>query len=286
MARGLDHIVHGVRDLDAAAELYRRLGFTVGARNRHPWGTHNHIVQMPGFFVELLAVVEADKIIEAAPGRFSFGAYMRDWLARREGLAMLVLESADAAGDREAFVNAGIGDFELLRFEREGRRPDGAAVKLAFSLAFATDQASPDAGFFVCQQHYPENFWNPAFQTHANGVTQAAGVVLAAERPDDHRAFVAAFSGAPGDPVPGGLRFVTPRGTIEVVEPAEFARRFGDAPPPARGTFLAAIDFAVGDLDRTRRCLEANGVAVERRAGRLVVGPRTAIGATLAFVSG
>jgi len=36
MARGLDHIVHAVRDLDAAADLYRRLGFTVGARNRHP----------------------------------------------------------------------------------------------------------------------------------------------------------------------------------------------------------------------------------------------------------
>jgi hypothetical protein len=35
MSRGLDHIVHAVRDLEAAADLYRRLGFTVGARNRH-----------------------------------------------------------------------------------------------------------------------------------------------------------------------------------------------------------------------------------------------------------
>jgi catechol 2,3-dioxygenase-like lactoylglutathione lyase family enzyme len=49
MTRGLDHIVHAVRDLDAAAELYRSLGFTVGARNRHPWGTHNIIVQLPAF---------------------------------------------------------------------------------------------------------------------------------------------------------------------------------------------------------------------------------------------
>jgi catechol 2,3-dioxygenase-like lactoylglutathione lyase family enzyme len=38
MPRGLDHIVRAVRDLDAAAELYRRAGFTVGARNRHAWG--------------------------------------------------------------------------------------------------------------------------------------------------------------------------------------------------------------------------------------------------------
>ena len=34
MARGLDHIVHAVHDLDAAGEAYARLGFTVGARNR------------------------------------------------------------------------------------------------------------------------------------------------------------------------------------------------------------------------------------------------------------
>src|SRR5436309_15480082 len=56
MPHGLDHVVHAVRDLEAAAELYRRLGFTVGARNQHSWGTHNHLVQLQGFFVELLTV--------------------------------------------------------------------------------------------------------------------------------------------------------------------------------------------------------------------------------------
>jgi Glyoxalase-like domain len=44
MPHGLDHIVHAIRDLDAAAEFYARAGFTVGARNRHAWGTHNRIV--------------------------------------------------------------------------------------------------------------------------------------------------------------------------------------------------------------------------------------------------
>ena len=62
MARGLDHIVHAVRDLNAAADLYRRLGFTVGARNKHPWGTYNHIVQLPGFFIELLTLGEPEKL--------------------------------------------------------------------------------------------------------------------------------------------------------------------------------------------------------------------------------
>jgi len=37
MPHGLDHIVHAVRDLDAAAEFYSSAGFSVGARNRHAW---------------------------------------------------------------------------------------------------------------------------------------------------------------------------------------------------------------------------------------------------------
>ena len=79
---------------------------------------------------------------------------------------MLVLEGKGAAADAEAFRAAGIGDFDVFDFEREGKRPDGSTVKVAFSLAFAADTQAPDTGFFTCQQHYPENFWNPAFQKH------------------------------------------------------------------------------------------------------------------------
>ncbi len=43
--RRIDHLVLAVRDLDAAGLFYERLGFQVGARNRHPWGTENRIVQ-------------------------------------------------------------------------------------------------------------------------------------------------------------------------------------------------------------------------------------------------
>src|SRR2546421_3302625 len=112
MAHGLDHIVHAVHDLDTAADLYRRLGFTVGARNRHPWGTHNRIVQLPGFFVELLNVAEPDKIPATRAGAFSFGAFNRDFIERGQGLSMLVLESRDAQADAGAFRHAGISAFE------------------------------------------------------------------------------------------------------------------------------------------------------------------------------
>src|SRR5262245_66199392 len=118
MPRGLDHIVHTVRDLDAIAELYRRLGFQVGACNRHPaaWGTENHIVQLDGVFVELLTVADASEIAPHGPHAFSFGAFNRDFLANKQGLAMLVL-AGRGAPDRDAFRAAGIGDFDIYDFE-------------------------------------------------------------------------------------------------------------------------------------------------------------------------
>src|SRR5438067_12321663 len=134
MPRGLDHIVHAVRDLDAAAEFYRRLGFTVGARNRHPWGTHNHIIQFPGCFLELLAVVEPEKLGSEGFARL-FGTFHRLFLKRQGGLSFLVLESPEAAADAAEFRAAGLGGSDALRFEREGTSPEGRKVKVGRSTA-------------------------------------------------------------------------------------------------------------------------------------------------------
>src|SRR6185295_179141 len=285
MPRGLDHIVHAVRDLDAVAEFYRRAGFTIGARNRHAWGTHNTIVQFPGVFIELIAIGEPELIRIGAPGTFSFGAFLRDFLAREEGLAMLVLEGKGAADDAAAFRAAGIGDFKPFNFEREAKRPDGSPTKVAFSLVFAADEKAPDIGYFTCQQHHPENFWNPAFQQHANGAVTIAGIVMVSENPDDHRHFVSAFSGERAiDAHANGISIATPRGIIEVMTPAAWRAATGTEPPDlTRGARLAAIRFAVGDKAAAMSAFKSSGIAAAERDGSTVVPPHAAHGATLIF---
>ena len=163
MPRAIDHLVLAVRDLDAAGAFYERMGFVVGARNRHPWGTENRLVQFNGSFLELVAVGAKAKIAPHRPGYFSFGTFLNDTLKRREGFAMLVLTSTDAKADARAFAKAGIGDFKPFFFERRGRRADGSATHVAFTLAFGTNAQAPQAGFFVCQHHHPENFWTRRF---------------------------------------------------------------------------------------------------------------------------
>jgi Glyoxalase-like domain len=284
MAGGLDHIVHAVRDLAAAAELYRRLGFTVGARNRHAWGTHNHLVQLPGFFVELLTVAEPEKL---GSDGFSalFGTFNRIFLKDQEGLSLLILESDDAATDAARFRSAGIGVSDAMRFEREGKRPDGAAVKVGFSLAFARDAKAAAVGFAVCQQHFPENFWDPAFQQHGNTASGIEAAVLVADNPSEHRAFLSAFAGVRDLSVTSsGITASTPRGDISVMQPAAFRSRFGTEPPDvSRGARLAAMQFRVRDRAALSAALAAGGIATFSRMDATIVGPQTALGATLVF---
>jgi catechol 2,3-dioxygenase-like lactoylglutathione lyase family enzyme len=283
MARGLDHLVIVTRDLDAAAARWQRLGFTVGAANRHPFGTKNRLVQLPGFFVELLAMGDHAPVEERVGRRFSFAAFNRDVLARTgEGASMLVLESHDAKADAAEFARSGLGDFEPFFFERRGMRPDGSEVHVAFTLAFAETVHLPDAGFFVCQQHRPDDFWNPVFQNHANGAVAVAAVTLTAENPTDHHIFLSGFTGIRDFvSTSTGLAFSTPRGQVEMMTPVAFGKLFGvsvDENPRVQ-----AVRFAVTNLDETALRFEVDGIGAIRRGGWLIVPPEDMGGVTVAF---
>ena len=255
----------------------------MGARNRHPWGTHNHIVQLPGFFIELLAVAEPERL---GTDGFStmFAAYNRDFIARGEGFSLLILESKDARADAATFSAAGVAASDDLRFEREAKRPDGSTVKVGFSLAFAEDKAARDIHFASCQQHYPENFWNLAFQEHSNSVAGVVGVVVVANEPEQHQQFFEVFADAPAVARHGGFAIATPRGMIEVVSPAAFLQRFGVKPPDmTRGARLAALRFAVTQPSRLQAVSELAGIAGLYVGNDAIIGSEDAMGAILVF---
>ncbi len=267
-SRRIDHLVLAVRDLDAAAAWYERLGFQVGARNRHPWGTENRLVQFGSSFLELITVGDPAGISPHAPGVFSFGAFVRDYLADREGLAMLVLDSADAATDAALFARQAIGDFQPFFFERSGERPNGTATHVAFTLAFARNDALPDAAFFVCQQHFPEAFWNPALQCHDNGATEITEVTLAVDEPAKNRHFLEGFTGRP---MAAGDRFSFDNGgelRLEV--------------QPGLGRF---VGFTVGvpDLDTVAELLQEGGIHFVRTAARISIAADVGLGVRVEF---
>jgi catechol 2,3-dioxygenase-like lactoylglutathione lyase family enzyme len=284
MSRGLDHIVHAVSDLEAAAALYRRLGFRVGARNVHAWGTHNHIVQLPGFFIELLAVAEPEKLRGEGFAAL-FGRFNQTFLKSQQGLSYLMLESQDAAADARDFAAAGIAASGALTFEREGTRSDGSKLKVGFSLAFARDAGAPAIGFATCRQHNPESFWDQTLQQHPNRTIAVAGAVIVAENPSDHHIFLSAFTGERELlATSSGVSAHTPRGELQIMDAAAFRSHYDLAPPDiATGARLAALRFTVRDLDALTRTLAARAVPHILHMGHVVVAPRAAMGATLIF---
>jgi hypothetical protein len=287
MPRAIDHLVIPARDLTAQAELYRRLGFQVGARNRHPWGTENHIVQFDGAFLELIGLGEGFVASASEPGVFSFAGFVASFLARREGLAMLALRSHDAEADRRRFKADGLGDFSRFDFARTARRPDGGEVDVAFSLAFAACPALPEAGFFVCQQRFPENFWSRAAQVHPNGARGIAGLVIAHDDPREAAEFLRRFVGAGAARRDGEGFVVEADGALIECRPrAALAERYGAAVIGEAGPPFALARVAVADLAATRALLEAGGAAFRQRGGALIVGAGAAMGAALAFEAG
>jgi catechol 2,3-dioxygenase-like lactoylglutathione lyase family enzyme len=282
--RRIDHLVVAVRDLDKAAEFYRRLGFQVGARNRHPWGTENRLVQFGTAFIELITVGEGGEIAPHTANSFSFGAFVRDYLELREGLAMLVLDTPDAKADARAFAESGIGAFEPFFFERQARRPDGSETQVAFTLAFARNEAAPHAGFFVCQQHFPENFWNPDFQRHDNGAAGISSVTLAAPNPVGHRAFLTAFTGTePRQPDGDDLSFAIEGSRVDVVTADDAAEIYGSVEVELDQPAFVAYSVAVQDIGRQAKWLDAAEIPYQHMGSRLVVPASAAFGVAIAF---
>lgn len=275
--RPFDHIVLAVRDLDAAAALYARLGFQVGRRNVHPWGTENYIIQLDGAFLELISTGER---FDAASG----GVFARDlsrFLIQREGAAMLVLRSTDADADAADFAKAGIGQGRF-DFGRKGVDAQGREIDVAFRLAFAQAKLMPETGFFVCQQTRPQNFWSKAAQVHGNGARRLRAVTMQADGPSDHAEFLSAFTGQREMTATSlGLEMTLGGGDrLEVLTPAALAFRYGRDAAPAEAR-IAALRFAVADLAATRAALA--GVEQHERPGMIVVPAARAMGVALAF---
>src|SRR3954451_19607440 len=94
--RAIDHVVLTVRDLDAAAITYQRLGFTLTPRAAHDdqMGTSNRLAQFRGRnFMELL---EGDRlqplvrpVSEASPPFFMFGDQKGAAVRAAQSLSML-----------------------------------------------------------------------------------------------------------------------------------------------------------------------------------------------------
>lgn len=256
MVRGLDHVVMPVHDLEAAARAFETLGFTVSPENHHKWGTANRLIQLDGFFLEVLSVADDSLITESEGSYFSFGGFNRAFLKTREGASMLVLDSQNADQDRADFEKVGLKLYDPFSFGRIANRPDGSTAEVGFDLTFVGDPLSPGIGYFTCHNKFPENFWQPVLQKHANGAVAIKAVYIVAEDPSDHHEFLGGFTGQREMRATSlGLEIDSARGQICVLNPRAYRSLIGDQAADALADSLpqiAALEISCSGLSERK----------------------------------
>jgi hypothetical protein len=271
----LDHVVINVRDrIDAGADTYRRLGFTLTPRGYHSLGSMNHLAIFGTDYLELIA---------ARPG----DTQRPEILGSPDGLNGLVFGTDDSASVHAALVAAGVPVLPPQAFTRPVELPEGPR-DAAFRTVRLPPGTVPDGRLYFCHHLTRDLVWRDAWRHHPNGVIGVVGAVIMARTPAVWADLFARMFGADAvRPTAGGCALAVGLSTFEVVTPAALAERFGDATPdPAgRGDMMAALSFRTRSLDAAAAALAAGGVVGARRdAHRIIVPAAAAFGATLEFV--
>ena len=286
-ARPLDHLVLPVTDLAAARSRLTRLGFTVAADARHPFGTENACVFLAdGTYLEPLAVGSLDDIAAAVSAGNQFVARDRAFRFRNgeEGLSAIVMGTPDADADHADFRGAGWSAGDQLGFSRIMRFPDGSEIEASFKLSFAADLRAPDFFAFTCERENMPPADRSALERHENGVTGITSVVLSENDPAAFADYLHAVTGAAAQANGNGrLSFSTPNVGLDVVDPTILKNEFGVPRSAERGLRGEAVVFKVADLAATERLLAGNGVKHMRSGGMILVPREPGQGTLFAF---
>ncbi len=263
----LDHAVINVRDgLDAAADLWARLGFTLTPRGHHTLGSSNHLAVLGTDYLELLGV---------QPGNARTDVL--DWPA---GLNGLVFKTYDADATCRTLSAAGLPALPVQAFSRPVDTPEGGTGDAAFRTVRMDREAWPAGRLFFCQHLTPGLVWHDAWRRHANGALGIAGFIIAAEDPAGPAGLLGRVFGA--DRVSartGRAGMAAGLAQVDVLTPDALAGRLGDAAPPADGRAqrMAALVLRTASLDQAAAALRSGGVDHRRGPAGITV-PASALG--------
>jgi catechol 2,3-dioxygenase-like lactoylglutathione lyase family enzyme len=275
---GIDHCFALVRDLDAARDTYRRLGFTVSPRGTHSAhkGTANHTIMFERDYFELLGVVSPTPA----------NALQRALVAAREGLAAIALRAPNADETVVELRSAGIALGDPLGFSRPVALPDGRTGEAAFRTTQFPDGAAPGFHLFCCQHLTPQTTWLPELLHHDNTVWGLDHLAVLSSQPlEDATILGRLLAETPIGEANAAARVETGTVPVRFLAAGAFAAAYpgidlADLPP--RG--LASLALKVHALDTTAAVLAANGVPFVRNGRHLAVGPREACGVLVQFL--
>jgi hypothetical protein len=270
----LDHAVINVRSqIDQAADVYRRLGFTLTDRGYHTLGTCNHLAVFQNDYIELLGFESETEPVQT------------DLTSGPIGLSALAFKSANMDALRHDLAARGVPADEPQAFSRPVALPAGI-VDARFEIVRLRRGANESVALFFCRHLTPELVWRPEWQDHPNGATTLAGIVMASADPERSVQRFARLAD-PGSvrAIEGGVAIAMGSALLEVLVPDTIRQRFGTVAAITEDGRLVAIGIRSRSLEAVERALRAGHVKPHQVDGRrVVVAAQDAFGVTIEFV--
>ncbi len=290
----LDHPMLKVRDLGAAREAYRRLGFTVTPyRTNNPMGGGttggkggNHLVMLTPQTANTTNMLELAYCDEA----HAWPA-LRELLGGPEGLALLVHSPTDADRIRDEWEAAGIACEPVFEVKTDFLDPEtGHRDLIHFRVAQPSgrDWLYP---FGAAQILDFRHYLRPDWCKHENGALYWSEITLIVPSQDiaSGLAHLRKVYGVEVEPDDSGIATLQieklqlrlmPR---EAAESAYAGIPLETADAPCCHT---ALTIRVESLDRLRALLDQRGIATYPRGSALCVAPRDVCGVLMEFTEG
>jgi catechol 2,3-dioxygenase-like lactoylglutathione lyase family enzyme len=276
---GVDHAVITVRDLDASAQLWRDLGFTVSPRGTHSaiLGTGNYTIMFGEDYLELLGILTDTE----------HNRPTQEYLRKGEGIERVAFTTDDAAAGAEELKARGLAPLGPVHFGRPVDLPNGGTGEARFNVyRWPLDQAPGGMRIFACQHLTRETVWIPELQRHANGASRLVRIEVLS---DDAKAAAAQLSGLidqPAEQVGDAWRVRSGNGRADFLfyDAAGFASRYPEAARQG-GTSggVSAIVIQTADLAGATKALGANAIAHD---GAVSAPASAANGIVVSFVAG
>jgi hypothetical protein len=275
---GIDHAVVMVKDLDKAAENYRRLGFTVSPRGTHSahMGSGNYTIMFDPDYMELLGVLTPTE--HNAPAR----AFLEK---RGEGIERIAFTAVDSADGAEEIRARGYPPVGPTDFERPVTMPDRSISAAKFrTFQWPTAEAPGGVRIFACQHKTRETVWIPELMKHANGAKRLRQVLIVSPEPAKDAAHMSRMIDRDVESEPDGAVAVpsgSDRADFVFLTRDQLGKRYPDvslAGLPERGGAGLVI---AADIAAAETALGTTGV---HSGGGVIVPPAAGNGTLLAFV--
>lgn len=274
----IDHLLTSVHNLEAAASLFRRMGFTLSPISRiEGMGISNHLVLMtpptPGFanYIELMTAHDRSRLPPAMVRTLSGG----------EGIKSMVLGAPDIAAASVAIKQAGFEVKEPFHVKREWVIGPGQSVFPEFDVILPIEAPLV---FNCCRYFNVDLYLRTEWLKHGNGARRLLSVIAVADEPT---AVAKQFGRLFGDCriEPDVSRTTPGRVDLAVYSPEGLHRQFGIDSGCLQLGAACYVGYVieVESRDRVAACLDRGGVRYRTIGNNLAIDPSDGLGNLIVF---